>query len=488
VTIDEKEYLRLGLLLEQVFPESDIQMVTSVINPKGSARSGRFSRVDEYLFFVMVGSSHVQPWVSDMLRPVSLTQRKVRWAGLMRQGEGSRRERIPSMFFPIYIDAESGAFHSAGEPPLLELEPSKVEGPPGTVALWPVDGSGRDMMWRLNPASVREYVDAGHLKFGRRDPETGARPAFYLQQGVLDGIASGAISVVGHDSEGAVMVEFADSLGTRKPTTTWNMTSHSASEHGSSILKSLIPGRRFPYPKSVYAVEDALRFFVGDNPDAVILDFFAGSGTTAHAVMRLNRQDGGRRQCILVTNNEVSADEEKALRDEGLQPGDPAWEALGICEHITKPRIAAAITGQTPEGAEVDGDYKFVDEFPMSEGFGANAEFFDLTYEDPERVRFGLGFDAIAPLLWLSAGAQGSRISADNSTYATADAHAVLFGLDAVAEFVEAVRNEPTLRSAFIVTDDEGQFQIVAGQLPHGVQSMRLYGAYLDAFRIQAGA
>ncbi len=87
-------------------------------------------------------------------------------------------------------------------------------------------------------------------------------------------------------------------------------------------------GRKFPFPKSLYAVEDALRFFVTDISDATVLDFFSGSGTTAHALMRLNRQDGGRRQCISVTNNEVAANEQAALRQDGLcafrahPPGD----------------------------------------------------------------------------------------------------------------------------------------------------------------------
>src|SRR5699024_4131092 len=62
VTIDEKEHLRLGLLLEQTFPEADIQMVSSVINRAGSPRSGRFSRVDEYIFYVFLGAAQVTPW------------------------------------------------------------------------------------------------------------------------------------------------------------------------------------------------------------------------------------------------------------------------------------------------------------------------------------------------------------------------------------------------------------------------------------------
>src|SRR5690606_15892401 len=104
--------------------------------------------------------------------------------------------------------------------------------------------------------------------------------------------------------------------------------SHNAEICGTDLLKGLIGERAFPFPKSLFAVEDCLRLFVADKPNAIILDFFSGSGTTAHAVMRLNRQDGGRRQCISVTNNEVAADEHAALRKEGLRPGDAEWEKL----------------------------------------------------------------------------------------------------------------------------------------------------------------
>ena len=137
------------------------------------------------------------------------------------------------------------------------------------------------------------------------------------------------------------------------PKRVWNLQSHNAETGGTNTLSTLVPGRRFPYPKSLYAVEDILRFFVCNDPTAVVLDFFAGSGTTAHAVMRLNRQDGGCRQCISVTNNEVTADEQTKLRAQGLRPGDSDWEKWGICDYITKRRIQAAITGRTPEGVPV---------------------------------------------------------------------------------------------------------------------------------------
>ena len=141
------------------------------------------------------------------------------------------------------------------------------------------------------------------------------------------------------------------------------------------MLADFLPGRKFPFPKSLYAVEDTLRFFVEDKPNAVILDFFGGSGTTAHAVFRLNRQTNGRRRSITVTNNEVSADESTKLREDGLLAGDKGWEALGIFEYITRPRVEAAITGCTPEGKPIEGVYKFGDEFPMADGFTENVEF-----------------------------------------------------------------------------------------------------------------
>ena len=183
------------------------------------------------------------------------------------------------------------------------------------------------------------------------------------------------------------------------------------SEHGTTLLQRFMPGRdvsrfrsRSMRSKTLCASSSASK------PDAAIVDFFSGSGTTAHAVMRLNKQDGGRRASISVTNNEVSADEQKGLREQGLRPGDPDWEQWGICEYITKPRIAAAITGTTPDGEPIKGDYKFTDEFPMADGFEENVEFFTLTYEAPLRVASNRDFPKIAPLLWLRAGSTGRRI------------------------------------------------------------------------------
>jgi adenine-specific DNA-methyltransferase len=249
-----------------------------------------------------------------------------------------------------------------------------------------------------------------------------------------------------------------------------------------------MPNRKFPFPKSLYAVEDCLRFFIYEKPDAIILDFFSGSGTTAHAVMRLNHQDGGHRQCISVTNNEVAADEQRELREQGFRPGDPEWEQWGICDFITKPRVQAAITGQTPEGDPINGDYKFIDEFPMSDGFEENAEFFTLTYETPVAVNHNLAFQKVAPLLWMRAGSQGRRIdSLPDKGWEVANTYGLLADLDQAGPFCDAVEKIKDLKIAYLVTDDDRRFQSVARRLPESVEPIQLYESYLLNFRFTSG-
>jgi adenine-specific DNA-methyltransferase len=253
-------------------------------------------------------------------------------------------------------------------------------------------------------------------------------------------------------------------------------------------LKKLLPGRDFPSPKSLYAVEDALRFFLKEKPDAIVLDFFGGSGTTAHAVARLNHEDGGRRRSITVTNNEVSEEEAKALRSEGLQPGDPEWEALGIFDHITKPRITAAVTGRTPEGEEISGHYRFRDEFPMAEGLHENVEFFELTYLDAAQIEVDHAFAGIAPLLWLRAAGRGPIVDACHEAegrrkpYAWTEQYGILFNTDRWRSFVS--ERPDTATTVYIVTDSITEFSSIAGELPGHLDIVRLYERYLTTFAV----
>lgn len=489
VSIDEKEYLRLGLLLEQTFPAARIQMVSALINPAAVARLGRFGRSDEYVFFVMIGSAGVRrlpltrEWISMAGRTFT---GKVRWDLLRRSGTNAQRSDRPNLFYPIYVDPKARQVIGTGPSPAADSPAEEGAKPDGTVAVWPIRQDGTDGNWQVGATALMEHVSEGRIRLGG-DPTKGF-VVYYLARGEYQKILAGDYPVLGRNEDGSLNLGGSeDGQHMAVPGTQWRISSHDSTQYGSRMLGTMLPGRRFPFPKSLYAVEDALRFFLADKPAALVLDFFAGSGTTAQAVMRLNRQDGGRRRSIIVTNNEVSADEQAELRKQGYSPGDPAWESRGICEHITKPRIRASITGKTPDGEFLKGDYKFLDEFPMAQGFMENAEFFDLTYEDPERVGHGMGFAAIAPLLWFRAGGIGRRIESVNGPFDVADTYGVVFEIDASAPFVAAVRRADSVRVAYIVTDDESQFQAVAAQLPGSVEAVRLYAAYLSNFRTLTG-
>jgi len=507
VTIDEKEVYRLGLLLEQLFPGNRIQMISSMINPKGSARGKEFYRVDEYIFFIYFGSAVVQ----EVLVPglcVSKTDadvngdtekedsdgtgsksKKIRWASLLRSGSGAQREESHLKFYPVLVDLETAKIVGAGDPLHLSENPEDFAVPNGLAAIWPIRQDGSQGRWQLRKNSFDRLLKKGYVKIGTINSNTGKVTFYYLMEGQRKKLASGEMIFVGKDQYGGIEIDYApESEETGRPKTQWASKLHSATDHGTSLLRKVIPGRKFPFPKSLYAVEDTLRFFVADNKEAVILDFFAGSGTTAHAVMRLNKQDGGRRQSISVTNNEVAAGEQSSLRKKRLRPGDPDWESRGICEFITKPRLCAAITGVDPEGKEIQAVYSGFDEFPMSAGFEESAEFFTLTYESPLAINHNLAFQKISPLLWMRAGSQGKRIeNVPEQGWRVVETYGLLTDLDQTAGFCDAVTESNTVRITYIVTNDDRRFQAVSRRLPDHVEAVRLYESYTTNFKFTSG-
>ena len=488
-TIDEKEYLRLGLLLEQSFPDARIQMVSSVINPKGAARGSAFGRTDEYLYFVMFGAAAPQPTALDIEWKIVRDKRaeRLRWADLLRSGAHPLRSDRPNQSYPIFIQnsPDGTKFHSVGEP-YFGTQRNEIVPPTGTVAVWPIRSNGTEGNWSNSAVNVRSFIGKGYARLGRWRGEDTA--VTYLARGEQRKVESGVFPITGRRPDNSIVVDSTDYAPVFIPGTQWRIGSHNAEQGGTNLQKRMMPDRKFPFPKSLYAVEDALRFFMKNKTRAIIIDFFAGSGTTPHAVMRLNRQDGGGRQCISVTNNEVAADEQKVLREQSRRPGDPEWEQWGICDYITKPRIAAAITGKTPNGEPIKGDYKFTDEFPMAEGFEENAAFFTLTYESPVAVSYNKAFARVAPLLWLRAGSQGRCIDKlPAQGWEVAEAYGLLTDLDGASAFIRAVKKAKGLRIAFIVTDDERRFQALARRLPDGVEPVRLYESYLTNFGFANG-
>jgi adenine-specific DNA-methyltransferase len=367
VAIDDKEFARLGLLLEQVFPDAKQEMITTVINPRGKYRLGEFARCEEYLYFLAFGSARVlgEP-DEDFGTGSNLAWRTLRRSDLT-SARGTKKGGT-GQFFPIYVSA-SGKIKKIGDPLPSNVDRNSAPVVAGCTPVFPMRDDGTEMNWGLTAPSLANLLNKGFVRVGNSMPDKPQQYEIsYLTSGRIKDIESGKAVVVGSNPDGSVIAEYVQSK-IKMPISTWNRPSHNAEIYGTDLLKSMIGERAFPFPKSLHAVEDCLRLYLSDKLNATVLDFFAGSGTTANAVMRLNRQDDGRRQCISVTNNEVAADEQAKLRKGGLRPGDAEWEKWGICDYITKPRIKAAITGKTPDGKDIEGEYKFTDEFAMSEGF-----------------------------------------------------------------------------------------------------------------------
>ena len=482
ITIDEKEYLHLGCLLEELFPEARIQMVSSCINPKGSVKDGMFTRCDEYLFFVFFGNSKIQGTNTDFLFPTEKNQ--VRWPSLKRTGTHSMRNDRPNLFYPLYYSKKNGQFVKTGEILDISVPRESVIAEDDLEIVWPLDNDGNERIWQLSPNSLNELHKNGLVDFGKL--KNGTASPYYVSAGLKEQIDNGVITIKDYKN-GVAILEYAS--GTKKiaPKTIWNVTSHSASEHGTNLLNRIL-GKRFSFPKSLYAVHDAILFFVANKPNALIVDFFAGSGTTAHAVNLLNAEDGGKRQCIMVTNNEVSAEEAKTLQQKGFQPGDPEWERLGIAQYVTWPRTVCSIKGEDINGNPLKGEYIGY-ELKMSDGFKANAAFFRLGFLNKTAVSLGRQFKELLPLLWLKSGGKGKCPNLDDTTeipkmlILPENAFAVLCDENFFAEFEQKLINLPQITTVFIITDYENGFKRMRQSLS-APNCYQLYRDYLDNFRI----
>jgi adenine-specific DNA-methyltransferase len=358
VTIDEHETHHLGMLLESIFPTHLRHVVSIVINPKGTGKLN-FARVDEYAVFcvpqrgkesvicpepIQIASGEEEDdqdteededtkfnAADQYQRPFPESEQEF-WElrhARRRGGESSYRHQRPNQFYPIIIDATTKRVVGVGEAPPLGTR-SAPDGVHGHVAVWPVDAEGNERCWRFVPESMQRLIDENRVVLGRYNE---ARNTWTINYWVRKAEA-------------------------KKLKTVWWNPLHDAGTHGTTLLQKILGKRNaFPFPKSVYAVRDCLAAATRDNPSAIIVDFFAGSGTTLNAVHLLNLLDGGKRLCIQVTNNEVGDQESEHLMENGFQPGDAEWEALGICRAVTLPRSKFTIRGCRDDMTPLPGDY-----------------------------------------------------------------------------------------------------------------------------------
>ena len=529
VTIDDTEYLHLGCLLEEMFPEAKITMISSVINPAGKAKKGGidFSRTDEYIYFVQLGFSVVLPEVRDVSKtPIS-------WETFRRHSLANGRGKHgvgacgPNQFYAIYVDDKTKKVVGFSDPLPEDMPRSEVEQIEGCTAVFPVRDNGIEMNWAAPPWTAQKLYDEGFLRIGAATPEKPQQYIVkYLTKGVIKDIKDGKVTIDGVDSDGYIG-GYYETGRAKVPTTAWNKPSNNATSYGTDILNKIFADERFNYPKSLYAVRDCLALFIANKPNALVVDFFAGSGTTLHAVNLLNAEDHGERKCILVTNNEVSESEAEALRKRGFSQGDEEWNNLGIARYVTWPRTVCSIKGCDVKGEPLPGDYGVeVEKFQLDEesvvlskttgkqlktavykktktqvypalaeikkayGFKTNAVFFKLGFLDKTAVALGRQFREMLPTLWMKAGSIGPCPNINGESIPEfmvlpENKFAVLIDERYYLDFITKLDEHPEIKTVYIVTDsDAGYRDMIAGL--EDKETYQLYRDYLDNFRINS--
>jgi adenine-specific DNA-methyltransferase len=297
VTIDDYEIGNLVLLMNEIFGENNkLGVVTIMHNPRGRSDDKYFATSHEYALFYGINSQFTKTYKLKLTDEQALDfpfKDEIsfyRLLPLKRTGSNSTPDKRPNLFYPIYWNKRNGDISV------------KQENGEDWLKILPLDSNGGQRVWRWGKESVKLKAKT---------------------------------EIVIKDKDGQLNVFAKDRIKEgRKPKTVWVDPKYDASSHGTILLQKILgKSRSFDYPKSLYAVLDTLQICLQENKEAIVLDYFAGSGTTGHAVMALNKQYGGNRKFILCTNNENN-----------------------IAQDVCYPRVSKVMQGYLkPNGETVDG-------------------------------------------------------------------------------------------------------------------------------------
>ena len=264
IAIDDAEQAYLKVICDDIFHrENFIGTLVVQTKPSGRTTDAYLATSHEYVLFYAkeVGVPEINFFeLSDEQKSLYKEgegENTYKWRDFLRTGGYSTPEERPNSFYPIYFNPKNNHIS-------LKKESSDY------IEILPLDSGGKKRVWRKTPSSFTKHVEKGEIKIS-----PGNQGNWKVQ--IIDRIKKGI-----------------------RPKSVWVESKYDASSHGTKLLKGMFGGEKiFSFPKSIYAVQDVIDMFTERGGDDIVLDFFAGSGTTAHAVLNLNGKDEGARQFIL---------------------------------------------------------------------------------------------------------------------------------------------------------------------------------------------
>lgn len=282
LTIDDYEYFRVFEILMALFGEENhLATVPIRINPSGRATVKGFAVNHEYAVFFAKSDNfngvgrlpHSQEQIGRY-DEIDGNSKRFEWENFKKNGSDSNKKDRPKQFYPILYDKQTRKLR------LPEMEWDNTEGwilgeevGINEVSLLPINSDGVEKVWRYGVEKVKTSPSELSIKELKDGSFEIYRKKYLNEQGSLPG-------------------------------TWWDNQLYSAGDHGTRTLTNLFGiSHSFSFPKSVHATKDCIKVS-NIEQNSTILDYFAGSGTTGHAVINLNREDGGKRKYILVEQGE----------------------------------------------------------------------------------------------------------------------------------------------------------------------------------------
>lgn len=317
--IDHNELFTLGVLMDEIFYEENRLGIVSVVHkPEGRNQEKFFGTSNEFALFYSKNKSlskfnkiAIDEETADKFTE-SDEKGNYRLKNFIRMTDGkyATKEAKPKFYYPIYVSDD--------------LKTITLENSNDLKAIYPIIKSGVERTWKTLPNTFLDYLNEGNIIAKKENDEIVIYEKLYEDQVIK---------------------------------THWIKKEYHAYHFGTKILDNILGEKKFNFPKSVHLIEDILKLITKKN-NSIILDFFAGSGTTGHAVLNLNKKDGGNRKFILCTNNENE-----------------------ICEEVTYPRVKNVIIGYKNDKKE------------NIEGLGNNLKYFKTSFVANNRNKDQLKID-----------------------------------------------------------------------------------------------